>query len=119
MEGANEYLSGYWPRFNAAFGVEAAGEGTAFVPLPEVGLDDIPCLRETRTVGNDNCASYRGRRLRIEPQPHRIHYVRAKVRVHEYEDGSLAVFHETLRLGRYDREGCPPGALNGAKGASS
>ena len=60
MEGANEYLAGYCPRFNTAFGVEAAERGAAFVPLPE-----------------------------------------AKVRVHEYEDGSLAVFHEQLRPGRY------------------
>ena len=119
MEGANEYLAGYWPRFNAAFGVEAAGEGTAFVPLPDVGLDEILCLRETRTVGNDNCVSYDGRRLQIAPQPHRIHYVRAKVRVHEYEDGTMAVFHEKLHLGRYDREGRPLAASNGARGASS
>ena len=33
------------------------------------------------------------------------HYVRAKVSVHEYEDGGLAVFHGTLRLGRYDAAG--------------
>jgi len=31
--------------------------------------------------------------------------VRAKVSVHEYEDGGLAVFHGTLRLGRYDATG--------------
>ncbi len=89
------------------------------MPLPEVPLDDILCLRETRTVGNDNCVSYDGRRLQIAPQPHRIHYVRAKVRVHEYEDGTMAVFHDKLRLGRYDREGRPLAASNGARGASS
>ena len=110
----NEYLGSYWPRFNAAFGVEAAESGTAFVPLPDVELDDVLCLRETRTVGNDNCVSYRGARLQIAPQPHRIHYVRAKVRVHEYEDGSLAVFHERRRLGRYDRAGRPLAASGGA-----
>ncbi len=71
MGEANEYLGAYWPRFNAAFGVEAAGEGTAFVPLSDVRLDDILCLREARTVGNDNCVSYRGKRLQIAPQPHR------------------------------------------------
>jgi len=31
--------------------------------------------------------------------------VRAKVSVHEYEDGGVAVFHGTLRLGRYDTGG--------------
>ena len=118
MGEANEYLGAYWPRFNAAFGVEAAGEGTAFAPLSDVRLDDIPCLGETRTVGNDNCVSYRGKRLRIAPQRHRIHYVRAKVRVHEYEDGGMSVFHDRLRLGRYDRQGCPLATSNGAGGTA-
>ena len=94
--------------------MEAGEQGTAFVPLMDLGLDDILCLRETPTVGNDNCVSYRGVRLRIAPQLPRIHHVRAKVRVHEYEDGTMAVFHGKLRLGRYDREGRRLAASNGA-----
>ncbi len=84
MEEVNEHFGAYWPRFNASFGVKAAGEGTAFVPLLDVRLEDILCLGNTRTVGNDNCVSYLGKRFQIAPQPHRIHYVRAKVQAHEY-----------------------------------
>ena len=68
-------------------------------------LPDVLCLKEERTVGNDNCVSYKSRTLQIPPQPHRLHYVRAKVEVHEYEDGSTAVFRGTRRLGRYDTNG--------------
>ena len=42
--------------------------------------------------------TYKGKTLQIPPQPHRYTYVRAKVKVHEYEDGGMAVFR---RLGRY------------------
>ena len=66
-------------------------------------------------MGNDNCVSYCGKRLQIAPQPHPIHYVRAKVQVHEHEDGSMAVFHDRHRLGRYDRQGCTLLASNGAR----
>ena len=66
------------------------GPESAFAPLlpsMKAKLRDILCLKAERTVGNDNCVAYRGRRLQIPPQRHRCHCVRAKVSVHEYEDG--------------------------------
>ena len=65
MAAANEYLRGYWPRFNAVFGVRAEEAGGAFVPLLEVDLNEILCLKETRTVRNDNCVAYNGKVLQI------------------------------------------------------
>ena len=108
MDAANEFLTGFWPRFNAVFGVEPKEPKSAFSPLvPSMKAKppDILCLKEERTVGNDNCVSYHGRRLQIPPRPHRCHYMRAKVRVHEYEDGAMAIFHSTRRLARYDANG--------------
>ncbi len=116
--GANAYLREYWPRHNAAFGVEAEEAGNAFVPLLEVDLDEIMCLKETRTVRNDNCVAYQGKLLQIPPQRHRIHYVRADVEVREYEDGRLAVFHDQLKLGRYAPDGRLEEALRPAREAA-
>ncbi len=57
-------------------------------------------------VGNDNCVRYRGKSLQIPPVKDRYHFVRAKVMVHEYEDGRMAVVHGRKRkLGVYDRAG--------------
>jgi hypothetical protein len=36
---------------------------------------------------------------------HRCHYVRVRVRVHRYTDGSLAVFHGPRKLADYDAQG--------------
>ena len=108
LDEANEFLKDFRPRFNAAFAVEAAEAKSAFsrlLPRMKAALPDILCLKETRTVGNDKCVSYKGKTLQIPPQPHRCHYVRAKVKVHEYEDGGMAVFHGIRRLGRYDPNG--------------
>ena len=108
MDAANEFLKGFWPRFNAMFSVEPREPKDAFsrlLPSVSAELPDTLCLKATRTVGGDNCVSYKGRTLQIPPRPHRCHYVRAKVAVHEYEDGSLAVFHGAHRLASYDPDG--------------
>ncbi len=66
---------------------------------------DVLCLQEERTVGNDNTIRYRNLTLQIPKDKHRHHYVRAKVKVHEYQDGSLAVFHGPRKLAEYLPEG--------------
>ena len=107
MGEANRYLSeSFVNDFNRRFSVAAAEEGSAFVPLLGVGLEDILCLKHQRVVGNDNCVKYKGMSLQIPPVGDRAHFVRAKVVVHEYGDGSMAVVHEgKRRLGFYNREG--------------
>ena len=44
-------------------------------------------------------------RLQIPQDPHRFHDVKVTVRVHEYPDGTLAVFHGPRCLARYDADG--------------
>jgi len=44
-------------------------------------------------VVNDNTVRYRDLSLQIPQDPHRFHYVKVTVRVHDYPDGTLAVFH--------------------------
>ena len=58
-------------------------------------------------MGNDNTVKWRGLTLQIPPSPLRPHFVRATVRVHEYPDGHLAVFHGPHRLADYGSEGNP------------
>src|SRR3954469_24325168 len=80
------------PPANTRFAVAAAEEGTAFVPF--VGaLEDILCVQDERVVGNDNTVRYGGRVLQIPEQRHRRHFVKVTVRVRQYPDGRLAIFH--------------------------
>jgi Winged helix-turn helix len=105
IEAANRWLASvYIPRHNARFAVPAAEEGTAFVPF--VGaLEDVLCVHEERVVGKDNTVRYEGRVLQIPEQRHRRHFVKASVRVHEYPDGRLAIFHGPRRLADYEADG--------------
>lgn len=106
MDAANEWLkTQFLPQFNQQFRVQASSEGSAFVPLLTTQLDDILCVKAERTVSHDNCVSYRGRQLQLPKVNDRCHYVKAKVRVHEYQDGAVAVFHGPRRLGLYSSSG--------------
>ena len=104
--GANRYLKErFIPDYNARFGVPAAEPGSAFTPYVGRPIEDVLCVQEDRVVGADNCVSYNGRSLQIPPQRHRQHYVRATVRVHEYPDGSLAIFDGPRCIVRFDSKG--------------
>ena len=70
-------------------------------------LDDILCIHEERTVSNDNTVRYKRLALQIPAGRHRHHYVKARVRVHEYPDGTMAVFHGPRCLARYHADGQP------------
>ena len=61
--------------------------------------------QEERTVGRDNCVRYQRKILQIPADQHRCHYVKARVRVHEYPNGHYAVFHGPRRLADYDSQG--------------
>jgi hypothetical protein len=106
MAAANRYLDDvYRPAFNREFSHPAREEGSAFVPFLGGGLDDVLCEQYERTVGKDNCIRFEGLVLQIPADRHRCHYVKAKVRVHRYADGGLAVFHGPRRLATYGADG--------------
>jgi transposase len=106
MAAANQYLlTAFLPAYNQRFAVAAVEPGTAFVPWIGTNLTEILCVQEERVVANDNTVRYQGRSLQIPPDAHRFHYVKATVQVHEYPDGSLAVFHGPRCLARYNAEG--------------
>jgi transposase len=115
IEAANAYIREvYLPAHNARFAVAATEPGSAFTPIPGVDLDEILCVEEERQVQNDNCVSYRTLKLQIPPSPLRPHFVKARVKVHVYADGSYALFHGPRCIGRYDENGALKDAKNAA-----
>ena len=103
---ANRFLKQrFLPAYNREFMVSAAETGSAFVPWIGTNLQDILCLQEERVVRADNCVAYQNKLLQIPADRHRCHYVKAKVRVHEYPDHQLAIFHGPRCLAQYDVNG--------------
>jgi hypothetical protein len=103
---ANRYLEQvYMPHHNAQFAVAAAESGTAYIAFIGRALKDILCEQHERTVGNDNCITFGKLTLQIPGDRERHHYVKTRVRVHRYVDGTLAVFHGPRKLAAYDEYG--------------
>ncbi len=105
-QAANRWIAeNYLPAHNAAFAVAPEQEGSAFVADRNGAAREVLCVQEERRVGNDNTLKWRRLTLQIPPSPLRPHFVRAMVRVHEYPDGRLAIFHGPHRLAEYDAQG--------------
>lgn len=107
MDKANEFLNKiYWPKHNARFSVKSKESEPAFVPwLDSMNLHNILCIQEQRTVTKDNTVSYKAKILQIPKQQDRCHYVKATIRIHEYSNGSMAIFHGPKKLANYDVAG--------------
>ena len=108
VEAANAWLKAHYiAEHNAAFAIKAEQQGTAFIADRHQAWREALCVIEERTVGNDNTIAWSGRRLQLPQSRLRPHFVKALVRVHEYPDGRLAIFHGPHRLAEYDRDGTP------------
>jgi hypothetical protein len=106
VEAANRFIAEtYLPRHNARFARPAEIDESAFVAADRQDLAERLCREQERVVARDNTVSYGRLTLQLPQSPLRAHYVKARVRVREYPDGCLAVFHGPRAIARYDREG--------------
>jgi transposase len=106
IEAANRWLREvYIAEHNARFAVAAEQDGSAFVADVMGAWREILCIQEDRTVGNDNTVKWQNLRLQLPPSRLRPHFVKAKVQVHAYPDGQVAVFWGPHRLADYEADG--------------
>ena len=64
-------------------------------------------MRLERTMAGDNTLRYKNLVLQIPEDRHRHHNVKAKVQVHHYPDGTMAIFHGPRKLAVFDKNGQP------------
>lgn len=105
IDDANRFLKEtFLPEFNKRFTVPTQEEHSAFVPwvTSYLQLDDILCIQEQRTVNKDNTVNYKGKLWQIPKTPNRYSYAKTKVKVHEYEDGAIALFHGPKKLAHFE-----------------
>ena len=104
--GANWYLTEQvLLQYHDRFMVQATEPGIAFIPWVGPPRAEILCVHDERGVAKDFTVRYQRLRLQIPQDPHRFHDVKVTVRVHEYPDGTLAVFHGPRCLARYHADG--------------
>jgi hypothetical protein len=106
---ANQWIREvYLPDHNARFAKPPQLEESAFVAMTDpAALAEILCSEQERIVARDNTVIYGGLSLQLPESRARAHYVKARVKVREYPDGMLAVFHGPRLLARYNANGQP------------
>jgi transposase len=106
IETANDWIkTDYLPAHNQRFMAVPALPDSAFVTTEASRLTEALCIEVDRTVGRDNTIAWEGMCLQLPESPLRRHYVKAKVKVHAYPDGTLAVLHGPRVIGRYSGDG--------------
>jgi transposase len=106
MAVANRFIREiYLPHHNRRFAKAPPFEGNAFVSADPALLAETLCIEEDRVVARDNTVAYGGRRLQVTVSKARAHYVKARVKVREYPDGTLALFHGPRRIANYTAQG--------------
>ena len=106
MAAANLYIKeNYLPAYNQEFMVQPALSDTAFIPWIGNNLDDILCEHYSKTGGRDNGVSFENQILQIPANDYRCNYIKARVRVHRYLDGTLGLFHGPKKLAHYNQQG--------------
>ena len=109
IDAANRFIREvYLPAHNTRFAKPPQIAERAFVALPDPRcLIEMLCSEEERIVARDNTVTYLGLTLQLPESPARAHYVKARIKVRAYPDGTLAVFHGPRVLARYDANGNP------------
>jgi len=103
---ANRFLAEvYLPAHNARFAKPPEIAESAFVAADPAQLIEILCVEEDRVVARDNTVMWGRLVLQLPESPMRRHYVKARVKVRQYPDGALAVFHGPRAIGRYQADG--------------
>lgn len=107
MAAANRWIAEvYLPRHNARFATPPELPESAFVSVADpASLNETLCVEHDRIVARDNTVTYERIRLQLPETPLRRHYVKANVKVREYPDGSLAIWHGPRLLARYQADG--------------
>ena len=60
-----------------------------------------------RVAGLDNTVRYDGRCLQIPPNRNRHHFAKSTIRVLEYWNGAIALFHGPREIARFHSDGTP------------
>lgn len=92
---ATRYLNHHFiPRYCRRFGLPPQDKTSAWRTLPpNRDIRNIVCKRFQRTVNNDNTISVNSRIIQLLPTRNRSHFVKAKVQVNLWTNGTWHVFH--------------------------
>lgn len=99
---ANLTLQEFIPQYDRKFTREPKDPNPAWRPVPpKIDLKQILCIKEKRTVANDNTIAWKGRRLQIPPSKLRRSFVKRQVEVRHLITNKIEVYYKNIRIARF------------------
>lgn len=109
---ANAVAKKFIPQYNRRFTVAPANPNTAWRPIPKnINLMQILCIKEQRTVANDNTVSWHGHILQIPKSNIRPTFAKAKVEVRELITGYVHICYHNQTIAKFSPKTIPLNAL--------
>jgi transposase len=109
IDAANKYLhESYIPHYNSKFTRPPVNPNDLHIPLRNVNLYDIFCIRETRIVHNDWTIRYCNRILQITQEQQAVVRPKDVITVCERLDGSLYLELRSFRINFVECDKLPP-----------
>ena len=98
IEQANEFLTGYIPAHNRRFAVKPKSNVSLYRPLTGYNLNQIMSVQTKRPIYNDRTIKHKKKRYLIEKHQKSFVRINTKVTVHEYLDGTMAIYQKGNRI---------------------
>ena len=99
---ANATLGECIPQHNRRFTREPKDPNPAWRPIPlEIDLKQILCLKEKRTVANDNTISWKGHRLQIPLSKLKRSFAKRQVEVRHLITDQIEIYDKNQRVARF------------------
>lgn len=99
---ANKIVGQFLPQYNKRFVKLPKNPKPAWRPVPKnIDLMQILCIKEKRTVANDNTISWHGQILQIPKSDVRPTFAKAKVEVRSLINGEIQIYYKNLRIAKF------------------
>jgi transposase len=104
LDAANSLLRRFVPTYNRSFARPPDDPNPAWLPMPpDLDLEAVCAIKETRVVKPDNTVSFHGRTLQIPPNAYRASYAKASVEVRELLNGQTRIYYQNRLLASFPK----------------
>lgn len=102
---ANMVIRQFLPQYNRRFIKPSKVATPAWRPIPKnTDLMQILCVKEERTVANDNTISWHGQTLQIPKSDIRSTFAKAKVEVRSLINSEVQIYYKNHRIARFTQK---------------
>lgn len=102
---ANMVIRQFLPQYNRRFVKPPKVATPAWRAIPKnIDLMQILCVKEERTVANDNTISWHGQILQIPKSDIRSTFAKAKVEVRSLINGEIQIYYKNHRIARFTQK---------------